>query len=663
MSVAALKKIYLVVLPKNKQKLLKLLQQKEVVQIVSQKKMLPEEYNSLFQHNNAADNKAEIAELEKRVTDIKWIIDHLENVQKDKGFIKELVQGKDIIKLEEFESLSDFDYSGILSEAKELEEEKNNLKNLLEQKKILKASLNYTIKLLIPLEQYTDTKKTFTFLAVIREKEPAKTISEIESYLEEESCISIINNAGRDTVISVTGRMEKKKQFLEKAENLHLDILDFLGLSGTADENVERLTTETSSIFEKIEVIKGKQNLLAENLPVLHQVFDFWSTQLERVKEETNLLHSSYTTLISGWIRAKDILFLQVLINKVSIVTDLFYTDPDPDDNPPVEYDNSTNIKPFEFVSDLYSRPKYWEIDPTPFLSAFFILFFGICLTDAGYGIFLAAVTFFALKKLQFQSESSHKLVKILFYSGIGTAVVGFLTGGFFGISFVDFPAPLKFLRNVILIDPLKNQMAFLIFTLVLGIIHVGFGITIKLIYSIKNGNLSDALLDQAPFISILLGIVFLGLSFAFDLPLLSYISYALLIISGLVILIFAGRSSEKLAGRIGQGVFSLYSVTGLLGDILSYARLFALGIATAVIAQVVNFIATLAFNVPILGYVLLPIILIAGHLMNIIINSLGGFIHTTRLQFVEFFGKFYEGGGESFQPFNMKLKYTKINN
>jgi len=662
MSVAALKKIYLVVLPKNKQKLLKLLQQKEIVQIVSQKKMLPEEYNSLFQHDNAANNKAEVTELEKRVAEIKWIVDHLENMQKDKGFIKDLVQGKDIIKLEEFEDLSDFDYSKIFSEAKELEEEKNKLENLLEQKKTLKASLNPIIKLSTPLEEYSDTKRTFTFLAVLREKEPAKVISEIESNLKEESCVSIVNSEGRDTVISVTGRIEKKKQFLEKAENLHLDIFNLSKLSGTAGENTEKLSIEINSISEKIDGIKEKQSLLAENLSVLHQACDFWTAQLERVKEETNLLHSSYTTLISGWIRAKDIPTLQELINKDSIVTDLFYTDPDPEDNPPVEYDNSTRIRPFEFVSDLYSRPKYWEIDPTPFLSAFFILFFGICLTDAGYGIFLAAVTFFALKKLHFHSDSSRKLVKILFYSGLTTAVVGFLTGGFFGISFVDFPTPLKFLRNVILIDPLKNQMAFLIFTLALGVIHVGFGITIKLIYRIKSGDVLGALYDQAPFLLILSGIVFLAVSSTLNAEWLSYLGYAFLIIAGLVILIFAGRSSEKLAGRIGQGVFSLYSVTGLLGDILSYARLFALGIATAVIAQVVNFIAMLAFNVPILGYVLLPVILIAGHLMNIIINSLGGFIHTTRLQFVEFFGKFYEGGGESFQPFNMKLKYTKIN-
>ncbi|HDZ58553.1 MAG TPA: hypothetical protein ENH47_00625 [Ignavibacteriales bacterium] len=130
---------------------------------------------------------------------------------------------------------------------------------------------------------------------------------------------------------------------------------------------------------------------------------------------------------------------------------------------------------------------------------------------------------------------------------------------------------------------------------------------------------------------------------------------------AGAVILLFASRSSKSILGRFGLGLFSLYQVSGLLGDILSYARLFALGLATGVIAGVVNFLAELTLGIPYLGYILMPVILVAGHLMNIVINALGGFIHTSRLQFVEFFGKFYEGGGEPFEPFKLNLKYTKI--
>jgi V/A-type H+-transporting ATPase subunit I len=662
MSVASLKKVYLVVPPKNKQRLLNLLQQKGIVQIGSQAKILPAEYVSMFRQSISTDNTNNILEVEKRVAEIKWIIDYLESLEEDKSFIKSLVQGKEVIKREEFEKLCDYDYLKIISEAREYLEQENNITSQLTRKKSLVDGLAPLNEFSAPLEEYAGTKKTFALFVVSRGEKPDELIPKLESALGDESFIKVINNQGRNFVISVTGRKERKKQFLEKVDNLHLEILDSSSLTGTAEKNIDNLNGEINTLIAAINEIKDKQAQLVKNLPVLHELFDFWNAQLECMKKETNLLQSKYTSLITGWIREKDIIVLTEAINSESIGADLFFIDPDPGDDPPVEYDNPPQLKPFEFISDLYSRPKYWEVDPTPFLSAFFVLFFGICLTDAGYGLFLAAVTFYMLKKFHFQSESGKKLVKVLFYSGITTAIVGFLTGGFFGLPVAVLPGPLSFLKNIILIDPLKNQMAFLIFTLALGVIHIGFGISIKLIRRMKNGDPVGALLDQGPFMSILLGIVLIGLSSALNIEWLKLAAYLLMIIGGLVILIFAGRSSSKLAGRIGQGIYSLYSVTGLLGDILSYARLFALGIATAVIAQVVNFIASIAFGVPVLGYIFMPVILIAGHLMNIAINSLGGFIHTTRLQFVEFFGKFYEGGGESFQPFSMKLKYTKIN-
>ena len=143
----------------------------------------------------------------------------------------------------------------------------------------------------------------------------------------------------------------------------------------------------------------------------------------------------------------------------------------------------------------------------------------------------------------------------------------------------------------------------------------------------------------------------------------MSSLGYGVMLLAGVVILLFAGRASKNPAGRLASGLFSLYQVSGMFGDVLSYVRLFALGLATGVIASVVNFMAELTLGIPYVGVVVMVIVLVFGHLLNIAINALGGFIHTTRLQFVEFFGKFHEGGGVSFDAFQLKTKYTKVLN
>ncbi|MEA3485698.1 MAG: V-type ATPase 116kDa subunit family protein, partial [Candidatus Aerophobetes bacterium] len=303
--------------------------------------------------------------------------------------------------------------------------------------------------------------------------------------------------------------------------------------------------------------------------------------------------------------------------------------------------------------------PRYFEIDPTPFLAPFFALFLALCLTDGGYGIILALTAYLIPKKIRV-GESGERLFSILFISGLITIVVGTITGGMFGIRLSQLPPFFGALKRLTLFNPIKQPMVFLVLSLSLGIIHLLIGIALALWEDLKRGDVISAILDHLSWIVLILGAILFGLS---KLGILSKFLAApgliMFLSGGIILFLFIGRKSKSLLARLGKGAYELYGLISLFGDVLSYSRLLALGLATSVIATVVNLIANMALGIPFIGPVGMILILILGHLGNIAINTLSGFIHTARLQFVEFFGKFYEGGGGNFTPFKQEGKYT----
>jgi V/A-type H+/Na+-transporting ATPase subunit I len=266
-----------------------------------------------------------------------------------------------------------------------------------------------------------------------------------------------------------------------------------------------------------------------------------------------------------------------------------------------------------------------------------------------------------AMKSMGLSLRSSPKLLSVLLLSGAGTIAIGIATGGFFGLAFRELPAPFSALDRLVLLDPMQNQMSFLVLAIALGVIHVVLGIVLKLYRGIRNGEAKDALLDQAPWLGIIFGALALVAAYTTEIGWANDVGVAAMSLSALTILLFAGRDQAGVFRRFAFGLFSLYKLSGLFGDVLSYSRLFALGLATGVIAGVVNFIAGLTLEIPYLGFIVMPLVLIVGHLLNLAINALSGFVHTMRLQFVEFFGKFYESGGVPFDSFRLHTRYTHI--
>lgn len=660
MALSPVKKVYFFTGRHDHDALLTLLQKSGLVQLVPSETVLSQDDLEKMLPKNDCNYDGRIKKMEKKLSTVTQLITVLQKREAAPNLLAHFVHPKEVLSSDAFDRLAEFDETPIADGIKALMKEEEAVHIRQRQRQFQLRQLQLIADWPVDLAQLRDTQKTFVRLLAVPELQATQYISDMTAFLGEESSIEVVYRKLHQHVLLVIGRKDKAGQFLKWVEEYSLQLLEINEFSGSAIENIQYLRLENASDDEVLVNLDQQYRTYQPQLPILRQFHDYLTSELQRLEKQNIMRGSRYTTMLSGWVPALNIPDLQQRLQAAPTDATMVTVDADHDDSPPVSYQNPQLVKPFEFVTDLYSRPRYWEIDPSPFVGVFFALFFGICLTDAGYGILITLAALWAMKKLELP-ESSFKLVKILFFGGIATTIVGLLTGGIFGMGFQELPGPLHYLKNLTLLNPMQEQMNFLIFTLALGILHVTVGIILKFRWQLQHQQVRDAWLDQAPWLAIIAGVLMLIAASYTANQLLNLSGYLFLAGAAVVILLFGGRSHENPFARLAMGAFSLYQVTGLFGDVLSYARLFALGIATGVIAGVVNFLAGMAFDIPYLGYALMPVILIAGHSLNLAINALGGFIHTTRLQFVEFFGKFYEGGGESFEPFALTLKYTQI--
>ncbi|MBI3255421.1 MAG: hypothetical protein HYZ63_00435 [Candidatus Andersenbacteria bacterium] len=334
----------------------------------------------------------------------------------------------------------------------------------------------------------------------------------------------------------------------------------------------------------------------------------------------------------------------------------------DPTDKPPVHFTNNKLIEPFESVTNLYGKPGYHELDPSGPMSMFFLLAFGLALTDAGYGIVLmigtlAAEKFFRLKR------DMKKMTRLLFLGGLMTVFLGALTGGWFGITLETLSegSVKNALLTIKIIDPIIEPMKLLGVAFVIGIIQLMFAWVVKIIYLWHSNQKIPAILDNVPWLMIVSAILAWVASLNHVLPSAWHTSLKWIVVATIVLVIATqGRSYKNPLLKIGGGVLSLFGLMSFVSDTLSYSRLLALGLATGIIGFVVNLLAGMAIaQIPMVGFAFAIVILVVGHVFNLGINTLGAFIHSGRLQFVEFFPKFLEGGGLPFRPLGRVSKYV----
>lgn len=314
-------------------------------------------------------------------------------------------------------------------------------------------------------------------------------------------------------------------------------------------------------------------------------------------------------------------------------------------------------MRPFEPITYLYGVPTAKDIDPTPYLAGFFFLFFGFCLSDVGYGIVLTASTATLLLRYTVPKDMA-LFLKLFMVSGVASFLGGLIFGGYMGIEMSLLP---EWLQRLNLFNPLEDPLPIFALALMLGIIQILTGMVLAIVREAKNGSFREGLLSKGPWLSLFISIGFWISSVMEYVPgdnaaIWLWMVYASL----LAIVLTGGRKYKNPFAKIAMGLTSLYESVNYLSDILSYSRLLAIGLATGALAFSINLLAMMAYEgIPYVGWLVLALIFVIGHFFNLAVNLLGAFIHTARLQFVEFFGKFIIGTGRAFTPFSRKCRYV----
>ncbi|MFA7637088.1 MAG: V-type ATP synthase subunit I [Monoglobales bacterium] len=422
------------------------------------------------------------------------------------------------------------------------------------------------------------------------------------------------------------------------------------------EKDIERFNAE---IRENIEKIKANADFVDQ----AEFLIDYFTMRKEKYQALGKLGLTKNTFIISGYIPEK---YAQKCVDELEsqFTVAVNVTTPEEDEDVPVLLENGDFVSPVEPITEMYALPAKKDIDPSAVMAFFYYLFFGMMLSDAGYGVLMVIGTAVALKKFQLEG-SLKKTLKMFLYCGISTVFWGALFGSWFGDivpiiykQFLHTDPP-----NIALwFEPIADPMKLLLFSFALGIVHLFVGLTVSFKMTWDEGRKMDAVLDTIPIYMLVLGAAPLAAGILISVPtVVSTVGKYLALVGLIAIILTSGRSSKNIFARLGGGLYGLYNIaSGYLSDILSYSRLLALGLATGSIAGVINLMGTMPTNT-VAKAILLIVVFLIGHPLNMAINLLGAYVHTNRLQFVELFSKFYEGGGRAFNPLKVNTKYIKL--
>lgn len=450
-----------------------------------------------------------------------------------------------------------------------------------------------------------------------------------------------------------------EEQMEDLVKQYHLTKVTFKDEQGSAAACLEAVEREAVALDEREALLFARLDELKPLRPLLELAYDRQNLQSQQESLAAQMLATGKTVYFEAWLPQKQQQAVSAILDQYGCAYE--FSDADLAEEPPVLLENSKLVRPFSAITELYGLPAYGSrIDPNPTVAFFFFLFFGMMLGDAMYGLILAAGTFYFLKKAQ-PTGSLQKFLTVACAVGISTVIAGALFSSWFG----NFPQALGAMLgrdwNIppILFTPIEEPIQMLILALAIGVINLFVGMGLSAWRMIKEGHVFSAIFDIGFWYLILIGLIawiagYLGGNEA----LLKGIYIAA---TGAVgVLLTAGRAKKNIFSKLLGGLSSLYGVTSYLSDILSYSRLMALGLATGVVAEVLNTMGSLAGN-GVLGWILFIIVFFVGQAFNMAIGLLGAFVHSCRLIYVEFFGKFFESGGRAFAPLRHQTKYIQV--
>lgn len=560
-----------------------------------------------------------------------------------------------LISLENYEDIAKEEYD-IFNNISDLEVINNIFVDLKSEKQrilVMKEQLNIYEPLELKFSEISDTTNTAMLVGTM----PTAKAEQFKIDYENELFIKIYPS-DKISLIAVVCHKEDESKIRSV-----LASLDFIKTAHEYDATAKQKLDELSARLDEIE--ETRVRLVKEALDEMQYInrfkilYDYYFLELKKIDVMGECSSSKRTFVLEGWIPKEKIEEIETLIGKVCKYAEVVFRDAYDNEIPPTLTKNNSFVDPFESITNMYGAPSPKELDPNFFVAVFFFIIFGFMFSDAGYGIVLA-VSCFAYYFIKKPVKKSGRMILLFGLGGISTIIWGAIFGGWFGMSFPKEP----------LVNPLDPTGSLIMFGLALGIgvLQLSVGFAMNGINKIRSKKVLEGIFADFSWVVIFaaLGMIVAGMLAKVSI-LTSIGKYTA--IGGAAALLIGGAIGKKgpikmIGGAFGQA----YGSINIISDLLSYSRLFGLGLTTGVIGFVVNQFAIVIVgffpaNIAVIGWIVAVPVLLVGHLFNFAINLLGVYVHNSRLQYIEFFGRFYEAAGHTFAPLGSVTKYTYLDN
>ena len=565
-------------------------------------------------------------------------------VQKD---IEKLDTAAFIEKAEETLAKVESKTSVIEGKLSALDAETSELKS---NKSLAKRLSNFDMDLAL----LKDSKYTSITVGRINAESTSEIKNELSNLTDELEIFTVPMTGDDGLIVIVVTLKEFSDDVYSTLRKFDFEKIEVGDVEGTPQHVISSADSRLLTIESERAAVKGELRAVAEQWD--DEILAL-KEQLENEKDKNEILSSFVQTkdayILEAWVPVKDTEKVEQLVESSSEGHCAFETieiEGTDDEDVPVLQQNGWYAKPFEYLVDMYSPVRYNEIDPTIFVALTFPFFFGFCLTDAVYGLVVSLIGVVLIKGIGKVKESMNSFGWILVWSGLWAVVLGLLTNGFIG----DFPERIMGYRLPTVFAPVeafKHPDTILIIAIAFGLLYTNLGFIVGAINNLRYGNVKEAIGSQICWFVFEAGIVFLALGYL--MPAIGMAGMALggiLILATIVMLIWA------------NGAYGVMDIFGYMGDVLSYARLLALCLATGGIAMTVNILAAMIDSmVPFAGILLAVLIFIFGHIANFAFQVLGAFINALRLNYVEFFSQFFMSGKGKFEAFKASRTFTKL--
>ncbi|MGR3309614.1 MAG: V-type ATP synthase subunit I [Candidatus Brocadiales bacterium] len=484
-----------------------------------------------------------------------------------------------------------------------------------------------------------------------------------------------IDIKSREIKVLVAYLLKEQEEVLKKLKEFDFVEPPLPAISGRVSDKVAALKAEMNDLLCKQEHLRKQVIELSRYSRHVEVLLRYWENEKDKITAQGNFGVTRRVLVITGFVREKDIDKLNTVLNTEFPKTSVVYETPTLKDDVPVSITLPAFFRPAQLLINMFGMPDYFSFDPTPFITLSFLIFFGICFGDVFYGIALIGLSLFIV--LKYRSYDGIKNFFMFFmYAGFSSAIFGALSGTWAG----DLYNPeylgednllLKARNALIVLDPLSKPVVALVVAIGLGVANQFYGIVLRMYRELLRKNVFNAIFDGLLWLILLPGMLIIVSPMFTKIPdWLFNLGVGLTGVGAIGLILTQGRHEKSMAARVVIGFVSLYGILGtygctsFIGDILSYSRLLALGLTTAIVAMAFNIIAGIMRDVPYVGIILFVLILIGGHVFNFMMSIIGAFVHPARLIFLEFFGRFYQAGAIKFKPFgfdNEKVQLLRL--